>query len=283
MPVAASWRRGRTRQVLAAIGTTALASTLIATVGPLPGASAGTKTVTITLGYAGGTNIDPYYDHVIQSAENALPGIKVQQVVYATYDEQLNEMPTQVAAGTIPDIIVWDNSAPVGQYAQKGAIMGLNKLVKSAGVNLSGDPGALINAWNINGNLYGIPLYLQDSAYVYNLGMLKAAGITAVPRRCEQVAADALTVHKKTGKAGLTILDNLFHLTQYVLAFGGGWGFGKTIDSSANIAGLQFLVNLFNRHAAVLPDQVGASWDGVAVGDNQAAMSDGGPWYIGFM
>ncbi len=40
MPVAASWRRARTRQVLAAIGTTALASTLIATVGPLPGASA---------------------------------------------------------------------------------------------------------------------------------------------------------------------------------------------------------------------------------------------------
>ena len=283
MPVAASWRRARTRQVLAAIGTTALASTLIATVGPLPGASAGTKTVTITLGYAGGTNIDPYYDHVIQSAENALPGIKVQQVVYATYDDQLNEMPTQVAAGTIPDIIVWDNSAPVGQYAQQGAIMGLNKLVKSAGVNLSGDPGALINAWTINGNLYGIPLYLQDSAYVYNLGMLKAAGITTLPKTMQQVGADALTVYKKTGKAGLTILDNLFHLTQYVLAFGGGWGFGKTINSSANIAGLQFLVNLFNRHAAVLPDQVGASWDGVAVGDNQAAMSDGGPWYIGFM
>ena len=283
-PAAARPLRTRTRQVVAAIGTTALASTLLATAGPLPGASAAsTKTVTITLGYAGGTNIDPYYDHVIQSAENALPGIKVQPVVYATYDDQLNEMPTQVAAGTIPDIIVWDNSAPVGQYAQQGAITSLNKLVKSARVNLSGDPGALVNAWTINGNLYGIPLYLQDSAYVYNLGMLKAAGITTLPKSMQQVGADALTVYKKTGKAGLTILDNLFHLTQYVLAFGGGWGFGKTINSSANIAGMQFLVNLFNRHAAVLPDQVGASWDGVAVGDNQAAMSDGGPWYIGFM
>jgi multiple sugar transport system substrate-binding protein len=282
MPVAASPLRTRTRQVLAAIGTTALVSTLITTTGPLPGASAA-QTVTITLGYAGGTNIDPYYNHVIQAAEDALPNINVQQVVYATYDDQLNEMPTQVAAGTIPDIIVWDNSAPVGQYAQQGAIMNLNKLVKSTGVNLSGDPNALINAWKINGGLYGIPLYLQDSAYVYNLGMLKAAGITTLPTSMQQVGTDALTVYKKTGKAGLTILDNLFHLTQYVLAFGGGWGFGKTINSSANIAGFQFLVNLFNRHAAVLPDQVGASWDGVAVGDNQAAMSDGGPWYIGFM
>ncbi|HXW80504.1 MAG TPA: extracellular solute-binding protein [Acidimicrobiales bacterium] len=275
--------RTRTRQVLAAIGTTALASTLIAATGPLPGASASANPVTITLGYAGGANINPYYNYVVQHAEEVLPGIKVQQVVYATYDDQLDEMPTQVAAGTIPDIIVWDNSAPVGQYAQQGAIMGLNKLVKAAGVNLSGDPAALLNAWTINGNLYGIPLYLQDSAYVYNLGMLKAAGITTLPTSMQQVGADALTVYKRTGKAGLTILDNLFHLTQYVLAFGGGWGFGKTINSSANIAGMQFLVNLFNEHAAVLPDQVGASWDGVAVGDNEAAMSDGGPWYIGFM
>jgi multiple sugar transport system substrate-binding protein len=264
-------------------GATALASTFLAATGPVSEAAAPTKTVTVTLGYAGGTNIDPYYDHVIAAAEKALPWVKVKQVVYATYDEQLDEMPSEVAAGTIPDIIVWDNSAPVGQYVQEGAIMSLNKLVGSSGTNLSVDPAALVNAWTINGKLYGIPLYLQDSAYVYNLGMLKAAGITALPTSMQQVATDALAVYKKTGKAGLTILDNLFHLTQYVLAYGGGWSFGKTINSSANVAGLQFLVNLFNEHAAVLPDQVGASWDGVAVGDNDAAMSDGGPWYIGFM
>jgi len=239
--------------------------------------------VTITLGYAGGTNIDPYYDHVIAAAEKHLPGITVKQVVYATYDDQLDEMPAQVAAGTIPDIIVWDNSAPVDQYAREGALLDMNSLVASQHVDLSVDPAALVHAWTINGDLYGIPLYLQDSAYVYNLGMLKAAGITTLPRSMQQVAADALTVYQKTGKAGLTILDNLFHLTQYVLAFGGGWNYGATIDSKANIAGIQFLVDLFSEKAAVLPDQVGASWDGVAVGDNDAAMSDGGPWYIGFM
>ena len=169
--------RTRTRQVVAAIGTTALGFDTLGNCWPVAGGQRRfTKTVTITLGYAGGTNIDPYYNHVIQSAENALPGIKVQQVVYATYDDQLNEMPTQVAAGTIPDIIVWDNSAPVGQYAQQGAITSLNKLVKSARRQLERGSGRLVNAWTINGNLYGIPLYLQDSAYVYNLGMLKAAG-----------------------------------------------------------------------------------------------------------
>ena len=270
--------------VLAAMtAAAAITPGLVAATTQAAGATGSTKTVTITLGYAGGANIDPYYDHVIAAAEKALPGITVKQVVYSTYDEQLDQMPAQAAAGTIPDIIVWDNSAPVGQYVQNGAVMNLSKLAAAANVNLGADPAALVNAWTINGKLYGIPLYLQDSAYVYNLGMLKAAGITSVPTSMAQVATDAVAVKQKTGKAGLTILDNLFHLTQYVLAFGGGWGWGKTIDSAANVAGIQFLVNLFNEHAAVLPDQVGASWDGVAVADNEAAMSDGGPWYIGFM
>ena len=283
-PLPVPRRPRRASAVLAVVGATAVTSVFMAATGPVPGASgAPAKTVTITLGYAGGANIDPYYNHVIAAAEKALPGVKVKQVVYATYDDQLNEMPAQVAAGTIPDIIVWDNSAPVGQYAQQSAIMSLNKLVTAAGINLSVDPSALVHAWTINGSLYGIPLYLQDSAYVYNLDMLKAAGVTTLPKSMQQVSADALAVHQKTGKAGLTILDNLFHLTQYVLAFGGSWNFGRTIDSSANVAGLQFLANLFNEHAAVLLDQVGASWDGVAVADNEAAISDGGPWYIGFM
>jgi multiple sugar transport system substrate-binding protein len=265
------------------LAATALASATLVGGTSLTPAGAAAKTVTITLGYAGGANIDPYYQHVIAAAEKALPGVKVKQVVYATYDDQLNEMPSEVAAGTIPDIIVWDNSAPVGQYAAQGAIMNISKLASSAGVNLGADPSALVKAWTIGGKLYGAPLYLQDSAYVYNLGMLKAAGIKTLPSSMAQVGTDALAVYQKTGKAGLTILDNLFHLTQYVLAYGGGWGFGKTIDSKANVAGLNFLVNLFKQKAAVLPDQVGASWDGVAVADNDAAMSDGGPWYIGFM
>ncbi|GEM_PF-942497 len=272
------------RRAMAIFSATAVASAL--PVVALPAQSAGAapqQAVTITLGYAGGTNINPYYNHVIAAAEKALPGIRVKPVVYATYDDQLNEMPAQVAAGTIPDIIVWDNSAPVGQYAKQGAILGLNALVAAQHVDLTADPPALVRAWTIDGKLYGVPLYLQNSAFVYNLDMLKAAGITKLPSSMQQVGADALAVYHKTGKAGLTILDNLFHLTQYVLAFGGGWGFGRTIYSKANVAGLQFLVNLFQQHAAVLPNQVGASWDGVAVADNQAAMSDGGPWYIGFM
>ena len=107
--------------VLAAMtAAAAITPGLVAATSQAASATGSTKTVTITLGYAGGTNIDPYYNQVIKAAEKALPGITVNQVVYSTYDQQLDQMPAQVAAGTIPDIIVWDNSAPVGQYVQTG-------------------------------------------------------------------------------------------------------------------------------------------------------------------
>lgn len=250
--------------------------------GQVPSASA-QATTAITIGYAAGTG-DSYYTKEFAAAEKAMPSITIKSVVYPTYDEQLDEMPAEAAAGTLPNIIVWDNSAPVGQYAAEGAIRPMSSYISANHINLSLFPKALVQAWTYGGKLYGVPLYLQDSAMVFNLTMLHKAGIKTLPRNMAQLQKDALTVHDKTGKAGLTILPNLFHLTQYALAFGGGWDFGKTIDSSQNAAGLQFLVNIFTKEkSGVLPAAVGATWDGQVIAQNDAAISDGGPWYISFM
>jgi multiple sugar transport system substrate-binding protein len=246
-------------------------------------ASSDKPTGTVSLGYAGGGNIDTYYKEVVKAAKTALPGIKVKLVAYSTYDDQLNQMPQQFAAKTIPDVIVWDNSAPVKQYAEDGAIRSLDNNDPQIKATMAEMPPALAKAWTIDGKLYGVPSYLQNSAFVSNLSLLKTAGVATPPVTMQQVAQDAKILKEKTGKAGLVILDNLFHLSQYVYAFGGGWGSGKTIDSPQNRAGLQFLVNLFNSGVAATPNQLGATWDGEAIGKNAAALSDGGPWYIGFM
>jgi multiple sugar transport system substrate-binding protein len=247
------------------------------------GSSSGKLSGTVTLGFAGGGNINTYIADIIKHAEKALPGVKIKEVVYPTYDDQLNELPTEFAAGTAPDITLWDNSAPVAEFATQGAIAPVSSLVGATSINLSDFPAALVNGWKIDGKLYGIPSYLQNSAYVYNHTVLSKAGITSYPTDMAQVGTDAQQVKTKTGKAGIVILENLFHLTQYMIAFGGGFNYGKTIDSAPNADGLNFLLKLFSTGAAASSEQLGASWDGVAIGDNQAAMSDGGPWYIGFM
>ena len=51
-----------------------------------------------------------------------------------------------------------------------------------------------------------------------------------------RTAAEALTTDSVKG---LCININEFHLTQYVKAFGGGWGKGETINTPENAQGLQ--------------------------------------------
>jgi len=163
-------------------------------------------------------------------------------------------------------------------------ILPLNDLLKETAIDLSAFPHALVDGWTIDGKLYAIPMYLQNSAFVYNLDVLGEAGITTLPTSMQEVRQVAQTVKEKTGKSGLVILPNLFHIYQYILAFGGSWNYGRTINSAENVAGLQFLVDMFVEDGtAATSQQLGAAWDGEAISQNKAAMSDGGPWYIGFM
>jgi multiple sugar transport system substrate-binding protein len=275
-------RRRLLHLCIAVIVATALA-TACGSSNSSSGSSSGKLSGTITVGFAGGGVVNTYMAVIIKHAEKLLPGVTIKQVVYPTYDDQLNELPTEFAAGTAPDIELWDNSAPIAEFATQGAIAPMNSLIGATSVNLSVFPAALVNGWKINGQLYGVPSYLQNSAYVYNHNVLNAAGITTYPTDIAQVGTDAQQVKARTGKPGIVILENLFHLTQYMIAFGGGYHGGKTIDSAQNEEGLNFLLKLFDQGAAASSEQLGATWDGVAIGDNQAAMADGGPWYIGYM
>jgi multiple sugar transport system substrate-binding protein len=240
--------------------------------------------VEVSFGYEPGGNIQTYYDELFARAAEGLPGITIEPVVYPTYDDQLHLLPTQFAAGTAPDVIRWDSAAPWTQYAAEGVILPFNDLLKETAIDLSAFPEALVDGWTIDGKLYAIPMYLQNSAFVYNLDVLEEAGITTLPTSMQEVRQVAQTVKEKTGKSGLVILPNLFHIHQYILAFGGGWNYGRTINSPENVAGLQFLVDMFvEDETAATAQQLGATWDGEAISQNKAAMSDGGPWYIGFM
>jgi len=247
------------------------------------GEGSGDASGTITVGYAGGGAVDTWMSTIIKHAQKELPDVTIKTAVYPTYDDQLNQLPTQFAAKTAPDIILWDNSAPIAQYATEGAIQPLDDLIEGTSVDLSLYPKALVDGWNVEDSLYAVPAYLQNSAYAYNTDVLAEAGITDLPATLDDLAVDARTVKEATGKPGIVLLDNLFHLTQYMLAFGGGYDFGKTIDSKENIAGLDYLLGLFKDGAATTAQQLGATWDGEALSGGKAAASDGGPWYIGFM
>ncbi|BDZ45147.1 ABC transporter substrate-binding protein [Naasia aerilata] len=273
-------RISRTSGALAALTVVAAALTGCGSSGGP--SSGGQGAGQITIGYAGGGAVDTYMSTIIKHVEDKLD-VKIKTAVYPTYDDQLNQLPTQFAAKTAPDIILWDNSAPIAQYATEGAIQPIDDLIKGTDVDLGLYPKALVEGWRIEDGLYAVPSYLQNSAYAFNTDVLGAAGITDLPQTLDDLAADARQVKSATGKPGIVLLDNLFHLTQYMLAAGGGYDFGKTIDSKENEAGLDFLLGLFKDGSAQTAQQLGATWDGEALANGLAASSDGGPWYIGFM
>ncbi|PZF61427.1 hypothetical protein DEI81_11650 [Curtobacterium sp. MCBD17_013] len=238
---------------------------------------------TVTVGYSGGGVVDTYMSDIIKHAEKELPGVTIKTHVYPTYDDQLNQLPTQFAAGTAPDITLWDNSAPVAEYATEGAIASMDDVIGKTDVQLSAFPKALVNGWKIGGKLYAVPSYLQNSGYAYNQDVLAEAGVTSTPKTLAEIATAAAQVKAKTGKPGVVLLENLFHLTQYMIANGGGYHGGTTIDSKQNVQALDQLLTMFKNGDAESAEQLGATWDGEAFGKGNAAMSDAGPWYIGFM
>lgn len=267
-----------------AIALTAVAAaTALALSGCSGSGGATSEPKTVTVGYSGGGVVDTYMNQIIAQAKKDVPGVTIKTQVYPTYDDQLNQLPTQFASGTAPDIILWDNSAPIAQFADGGAIKPMDDLIKGTTVDLKKYPDALVKGWTIDGKLYSVPSYLQNSGFAYNQTVLSAAGITDLPTTMDEVGQDAATVKAKTGKAGVVVLDNLFHLTQYAIAFGGGWDYGKSIDSPKNVQGIDFLLGLIKKGEGATAKQLGATWDGEAFGKDEAAMADAGPWYIGFM
>lgn len=245
--------------------------------------SDGTISGEVRIGWSGEGEWGEYLRATIARAEEKYPDLTITPVVYPTYDDQLNQLPTEFAGGTAPDIIQWDGAAPVAQYAGEGVVAPLDDWVESSGKDLSVYPGSLIDGWTIDDQLYGIPLFLQHSAIAVNTDLLAEAGIDAAPQTLDEYAAAAKAVSEQTDATGVVLLDTLFHISQYLYAFGGGYDFGRTINSDENVAGLTYLVDLFADGHAQTANQLGATWDGEAFANGSAALSDAGPWYIAFL
>jgi multiple sugar transport system substrate-binding protein len=240
------------------------------------------KPATVSLGYSGGVWIEKYFDQVIGGLAKSMPNLQVKKVVYPTYDDLLNGLPTQVAAKTNPDVLYWTNEQ-LADYVNNGVLAPLDQLLPQTHIDLGAFYQGLVQGWSMNGKLYGIPFNGQNSAMVVNLDLLKKAGISGLPKTIQELGQDAAQI-SQGGATGLVILDNLFHLSQYVYAFGGGWGDGKTIDTPQNVQALQFLVDMFTKDkSAATAKQLGAAWDGEAFAKGAVGFSTGGPWYIGYM
>lgn len=234
--------------------------------------------VEIKFAYFGGVADQTRFEtNMAGGIEEALPHIKVSFQMYASDQEFYTAVPVALAAGTGPDIFT---DEPTLEYINNGVISELDSYLNEVGFDLEEYSKTARDGCQYDGKTYAVPYSTSVSALAVNMDMLNAAGIESVPKTTEELkaAAKAMT---KDGVYGLCIWPTEHHLSQYIHAFGGDWGYGKTINSPENVEGLQFVVDLFKEGCAVTPNQVGSSWDGEAFANGLVGMSTGGNWYLG--
>ena len=238
--------------------------------------------VEVSMAYWANSAEQKNFEFMVKGIEEKYPEVKVKLQQYPTSDEFWKAVPAAIAAGVGPDIIAMSDEGNY-EYIANGVLEPLDELIETVGFDKSRITTSLYKGWTDSGKLYGIPYDSSTSMLAINKKMFDQSGITKYPETMDEMLelAKAMT---KDGVKGIVGSIDPFHITQYVHAFGGGWNFGKTINSAENVKGLQFFVDMYLKSkVAIAPIEIGAPWDGEVFSKEKGAMSTAGPWYVGYL
>lgn len=237
------------------------------------------ESVTLTMGYWGSSGEDKAFAKGIEGVAEAVPGVKeVKLQQYPSVTEFYSRIPGEIAAGTAPDFVNITNEQSL-TLIKNGMVLPLDDY----NLDLSALSKTSVDVWKYDSKQYGIPTTAAPATFAINVDMWKAAGLGAYPTTWEEVyeASKKLT---KDGVTGLCLdIGNIYHPTQYMNSFGGGWNNGTTINSAANVDALNFIFKMFKEKLAITAKDAGLSWDGEVFANQKCAMSTGGTWYVGTM
>ena len=233
----------------------------------------------LTVGFWGSSGEDKAVEAAIDGVEDEVDGVKeVKLEQYSTVNDFYDKLPGQIAAGTAPDIIIATNEQHL-QLIEDGALEALDDY----DFDFSGYAQNAVEAWQYEGKQYGIPITAAPSTFAINTDMWEAAGLGEYPTTWEEVY-EAAKVLTKDEVAGICIdAGNIYHPTQYMNSFGGGWKDGADINSEENVAGLEYIFKMYDEGLAVTSKDAGMTWDGEVFAGEKCAMSTGGTWYVNTM
>lgn len=216
-----------------------------------------------------------------QGADSMFPGLTVEIQPFPSSEDFWSHLPAQIAAKTAPDIVRLTNEGAF-EYIEEGLFVPIDDYIADAGLSLDDFAQSAKDIWTFDGNLYGIPISVMPAMFIINQDMWDEAGLGELPTTWDEVR-EAARVLTKGDTKGIIINLHEFHLTNWILTFGGGWGNGRTINSDANVQALETIVEFFNEGLAITPKQAGFGWDGEVFANRRGAMTTGGWWYKGFL
>lgn len=233
--------------------------------------------VTITIG-VWSTDEEQRLGRAFDGIEDEL-GINVEFMFYASDSDFWDNIPAQIAAGTAPDLISCTNEHYL-QYIDQGLFEPLNDYIESGVISTEGINETAMEAWTIDGDVWGIPYALNAGVFIINNTMWEEFGLgDAYPTTWDEVLEICKQVKEEHDMAALCVNIQEYHLTNYLLSYGGGWDYGNDIDSEENAEALQFIIDAYKEGYVITPTELGLSWDGAVMVQESALFSTGGSWY----
>lgn len=234
----------------------------------------GAEGLTVLIGASGDAEATAVKEAVAAWTEKS--GTPAEVIPASDLGQQLSQ---GFASGTPADVFYLSTDALAG-YASNGSLAPYGDDVE----NTADFYPALIEAFTLDGHLYGLAKDVSTLALVINTKLWEAAGLTDddLPTDWDQLAAVA-----KKGTTGDVVGLTMSTEYQRIGAFMAGAGGELVTDGEAtaaspeNVQALEYIQSLLDDGSLRFSSDLGAGWGGEAFGTGAAMMVVEGNWITG--
>ena len=169
---------------------TALVTGTVMTFGSAAGTVAVAETVTIEVGYPYSALFDVTFQRIYPLFREAHPDIEVKfRATYDNYEDGTNTILREAVADKLPDI-TFQGLNRQALLVEKGIAKSLEPFIaKEADFEKDGYHQAMLDLGTFNDEVHGLPFSVSLPVDCYNMNLLKAGGIKALPTTWYEVIA----------------------------------------------------------------------------------------------
>lgn len=120
-------------------------------------------------------NVKDTLNETIKIYNRKFPDVEV-KVTYTPWADYWTKLKTSLAGNSGPDVF-WMNGPNFHSYASTGLIKDLQPLIEKSNVDTSAYTKALVDLYSYNGNLHGLPYFLDSIGLFYNKELFDKAGV----------------------------------------------------------------------------------------------------------
>jgi multiple sugar transport system substrate-binding protein len=240
-------------------------------------------------GWQSNPNEAKLLDQVINQFEAKNPNIRVKREVINI--QYMDVIRTRLIGDVAPDVFYLE-AVEAPMLMKRGVLEPLNGYINPA-FKLDDFEPNLLQAFQHNGTLYGIPKDFSTLALFYNQQAFQAANLKQPPRTWAELNdyAQKLTVDQtgdgKIDQFGIGVAPELPRQAFMIRALGGQLIDQHQYAAFANpngIKGLQLVIDQYRQYrSAAQPSDVGASSNSEAFGQGKVAMAFEGAWAIPYL